>query len=72
MKKKELYNLKSKPTEELRKIVLEKKTKLSMVKADIIASREKNLKAAKNLRHELGQILTIIRQKEIIDKLKKD
>lgn len=70
MKTKDLSNLVSKPISELEKIVIDKKTTLMKSKADIIASREKNLKTAKNLRREISQILTLIRQKEIMEKAK--
>ncbi len=69
MKKKDVDNLKSKTVEDLTKMVFDKKLKLGSTKADIISSREKNLKMMKNLRRDISQILTVIRQKEIVRKL---
>ena len=70
MKKKELNSLRSKTLAELHKMVLERKIQINKAKTDIIASREKNLKKAKNLKHELSQVFTIIRQKEIVESIK--
>lgn len=55
MKKKELSNLREKTIKDLVKIVYEKKTEASN----------------RNLRREVAQIETLIREKEIIEKLKK-
>ncbi|OGM17744.1 50S ribosomal protein L29 [Candidatus Woesebacteria bacterium RBG_19FT_COMBO_42_9] len=35
--------------------------------AEVYGGKEKNLKKAKNLRREIAQILTILREREILD-----
>lgn len=67
MKKKELKDLRVKDYKELKKILSEKRLEVARVKADLKVSHEKNLKKAKNLSHDIAQILTIIKEKEIIE-----
>lgn len=71
MKKGELTKLRTKKETELRKLVSDKKLLLARVIADVKASREKNLKKAKNLRRDIAQILTIFREKELIEQERK-
>jgi ribosomal protein L29 len=69
MKKKDLQSLKTKSLIELKKLAEEKKIESEAVKAKVIAGQEKNLKARKNLRIEVARILTLIREKSIIESL---
>lgn len=55
MKKKELISLRTKKVEELKKIVFEKKQKPAL---------------NKNSRREIAQILTVIKEKEILEMMK--
>lgn len=68
MKKNELLKLRGKVKEELKDLAEVKKLEFLKVKANIKAKREKNLKKAKILRHELSQVLTMIREKELMEK----
>lgn len=69
MKKTEFKNLKSKKTEELKKMAIEKRLEIVKTKAKIAAGQEKNLRKARNLRKELAQILTVVKEMEIVSKL---
>lgn len=67
MKKNELTKLRNKDIEELKKITQDKKLELAKVFTDIKAGREKNLKKSKNLRCDIAQVLTIVKEKELIE-----
>jgi ribosomal protein L29 len=69
MKKKEFNDLRMKDIKTLRKLATEKKIEAAKKKMEIIGSKEKNLKSTNNLRHDLAQILTLVREKEIMEKL---
>lgn len=69
MKVKDLKSLRSKSTKDLKKLVEEKRTELLKVKADVKTGSKKNLKAHMNLRKEIAQTLTLIREKEIIESM---
>ncbi len=71
MKKKELQGLRTKKQDELQKMLVDLKSEIIKAKADIITSREKNFKKVKNLRHNLSQLLTIIKEHEIMEKEEK-
>jgi len=68
MKKKEIQDLRGKTQAELKKKAEDKRLELSKIVANLKASKEKNLKKAKNLRRELAQILTVLREKEILER----
>lgn len=68
MKKSELTKLRSKKADVLEKTVADRRLDIVKVSADIKASKEKNLKKAKNLRRDLAQILTLISEKELAEK----
>ena len=68
MKKSELTKLRSKKADVLEKTVVDKRLDLVKMSADIKASKEKNLKKAKNLRRDIVQILTLISEKKLIEK----
>jgi ribosomal protein L29 len=69
MKRKDFNDLKTKDIKSLKKMAQEKKLEASKKRMEIVGGKEKNLKATNNLRHELAQILTLVREKEIIEKL---
>lgn len=68
MKRNDLIKLRGKAKEELKGLAEVKKLEFMKVEANIKAKREKNLKKAKILRHELSQVLTILREKELMEK----
>jgi ribosomal protein L29 len=68
MKKKDLTDLRNKKINELEKLVSKKRNELINTYAKIKAGQEKNLKKAKNIRRDVAQILTIIREKELLKK----
>jgi ribosomal protein L29 len=69
MKRKEFNDLRTKDLKALKKLAMEKKLEAAKKRMEIVGGKEKNLKATNNLRHDLAQILTLIREKEIIEKL---
>lgn len=69
MKRKELNDLRGKTAQELEKIVLGKKLEIEKARMKIIGGKEKNLKVRKNLAREIAKILTLVREKEIIESL---
>lgn len=71
MKKKELENIREKSITELKKTALEAKKEISLVYTKIKAGQEKNTSQMKKLRHNLAQVLTLIREKEIMAKEEK-
>ncbi len=71
MKKKEFTELRGKDIKALRKLVFEKKTEAVKTKIGMSGGKEKNLKAFRNLRREIAQILTLIKEKEIAAELQK-
>ena len=72
MKKKDLAGTRKKTIEELRGLVEKKSAELAKVKVAMKAGQEKNLKKAKLIRHEISQLLSIYREKELIEKLEKE
>lgn len=68
IKKNELAVLRKKESEELVKMVLEKKIKMAKARSEITAGREKNLKTAKHFAAEIAKIQTLIREKELASK----
>ncbi len=48
---------------------MEKKLEAAKKQMEVMGGKEKNLKATNNLRHDLAQILTLVREKEIVEKL---
>jgi ribosomal protein L29 len=69
MKRKELTTLRGKTKEELMKIVIAKKLEADKTKMKIIGGKEKNVKVGRNLSREIAKILTLVREKEIIESL---
>lgn len=70
MKRKDFIELKSKSIKELTVLVSGKKAEAAKKKMESLAGKEKNLKSFKNLRSEIVKILTLIREKEILEKIK--
>lgn len=71
MKKKDLIKFREKSQKELQKAVDEKKLELLKVSANIKVAKEKNLKKASNLRHDIAQLMTIGRENELIEETQK-
>lgn len=69
MKRKEFLSLREKNIPELKKMVLIKKDEAEKAKMKTMAGKEKNLKVRKNFAREIAKILTLIREKEIIESL---
>jgi ribosomal protein L29 len=69
MKRKDFIDLRNKTIADLVKMVSEKKFEAKKAKMSILAGKEKNLKAYRNLRRDIAQILTLIKEKEILEKL---
>jgi ribosomal protein L29 len=69
MKKKEFNDLREKDLKTLQKMAREKKFESAKKRMEIMGGKEKNLKATNNMRHDLAQILTLVREKEIIEKM---
>lgn len=65
MKKKDLVSLRKKEVKELEKMVEEKKAKALNTHVKMQAGQEKNLKKVKNMKKEIAQILTIIKEKKL-------
>ena len=70
MKRKDYIDLKGKTITELTKMISVKKTEAIKKKMQILAGKEKNLKLYRNLRTEIAKILTLVREKEILEKVK--
>lgn len=70
MKKKDLQAFKDKKIEDLRKVVSDKQAEILKVVTQMYAGKEKNLKKTKNLKRELAQVLTLLRQKELEGEIK--
>ncbi len=66
MKKKELVAYRKKEMKDLKKILFEKSKEAAEIYSASAAGQEKDTTAYRKKRHEIAQILTIIREKEII------
>ena len=69
MKRKDYIDLKGKTVAELTKMVFAKRTESVKKKMQILAGKEKNLKVYRNLRIEIAKILTLVKEKEILEKI---
>ena len=67
MKKNELISLRKKDLVELRSLLEQRRTEAAESFAKIKAGQEKNLKKSKNLKREIAQIMTITREKELLE-----
>jgi len=70
MKKKNIGDLKLKKTDELKKLVSEKKKELLLFTSELVLQKEKNVKKGMLIRKEIAKILTLLRERDIIDKEK--
>jgi ribosomal protein L29 len=68
MKKKDLQSLRKKETKDLQKMVSDKKKQIAENFIKLKAGQEKNFKKMANLKKEVAQIMTVIKEKEIIEK----
>lgn len=71
MKKNELQKIRIKKTGEFKKMADKKKMELAKAIVERGAGREKNPKKAKNIRRDIAQILTILKEKELLEQEKK-
>lgn len=69
MKTKDLKDLRSKDVKSLKKLVSEKRLEAAKAKMGTVAGKEKNIKLALNIRREIAKILTLVREKEILEKI---
>lgn len=67
MKKSEIKVLREKNIEDLKKLFSVKKKEINKVMIEVSSGTEKNLKKIRFLRRDIAQILTIIRQKDILN-----
>lgn len=63
MKTKDLQNLRGKELKEVESLLAKKKLELSKLEVKILSGKEKNLKARKNLKKEIAQIMTVLKEK---------
>ena len=70
MKRKDYQELKGKTIKELLKMAATKKDEATKKKMQIMGGKEKNLKLYRQIRLEVAKILTLAREKEILEKLK--
>lgn len=68
MKKKDFDQIKTKSIADLVITLASKKEDLAIVRLGIVSGQEKNLKKAFNLRKEIAKILTVVREKEIMER----
>ena len=68
MEKKELSALRLKSVSELKKTIVEKQKEASMFFSSLKAGKEKTTSKRRNLRRDIAQTLTIIKEKEILEK----
>jgi ribosomal protein L29 len=69
MKTKDFKDLRIKDLKTLKKLAVEKKKEAIKAKMGEVSSKEKNLKLALNIRREVAKILTLIKEKEILEKI---
>lgn len=70
MKIKDFTALKNKEIKDLQKMAQEKKLEAKKAKLSMVSGKEKNLKIYRNLRRDIAQVMTLIREKEILESLK--
>ena len=62
MKKNDFKNIKTKKVEDLKKMVSEKKLELIKLLSNKASKADKNLKEGRNLKKEIAQISTLVRE----------
>jgi len=70
MRRNDLLKLRGRKLTEIEDILKIKKLEFIRAKTNLKAKREKNLKKVKLLSHEISQMLTIIKEKKLIEKIK--
>ncbi|MDP3994407.1 MAG: 50S ribosomal protein L29 [bacterium] len=65
MKNKKISDLRLKKTDELKKLILEKKKEISLFLSEIVLQKEKNVKKGMLLRKEVARMLTILGERDI-------
>jgi len=68
MKKKDVETLRGKEVAEIKKALAGKRADLIKAQVEMYGGKEKNLKKARNLRREVAQMLTIIKEREILER----
>jgi len=71
MKKKDLLIYREKDLKEVLKSLSEKRMEAKKAQAEMFGGKEKNLKKVRNLRKEIAQILTILKERELIEESSK-
>ncbi len=69
MKTKEFKDLRAKDVKSLRSLAYTKKLEVIKKGMQVAGGKEKNVKLVGILRNELAKILTLVREKEILEKL---
>ncbi len=70
MKKKDFESLKEKKIDDLKIMVSNKKKEISLLFAKTKAGQEKNTSKMRNIKRDIARILTLMTEKEIIEKEK--
>ncbi len=70
MKTKDLKQLRTKTIKELEGLIKAKKQDLLLSYAKIKAGKEKNTSLIKRIRRDIAQLLTLVREKEILERSK--
>ena len=67
MKKRDLKDIRIKKTEEIEKMVSDRKGELIKLAIKVKSGEEKNLKKMKNIREEIAKLLTIAKENKLIE-----
>lgn len=68
MKSKDLSDIRKKSIKQLDTMLTKSREELDQVKIDMSLGKESDFKKAKKIKKEIAQILTIIKEKEIVEK----
>ena len=71
MKTKDIKDLRTKKIEELKKMVDSKKSESTLLFSKVRAGKEKNTSKLKALKKEIAQIMSVVSEMEILEKLTK-
>lgn len=66
MKKKELSQLRTKSIDELAKTAAQLNEEIAQLSLEVKVGKHKNVRTIKNKRRELAQVLTVLREKELL------
>jgi len=67
MKKRDLKTLRGKSIEVLKKQLIDKKAEFVLTWIEVKSKKEKNVNKARNIKRDIAQLMTIIREKELIE-----